>query len=211
MLRIDPALGANSSPRFMTGMTETQRIGNVLHYDPGIEENDGDSLYFTFETPLGSGCSPINGYLGFDLPSFPATSTTIDPLTGAYAWNHPFAAGLYAVLLRASEWRNGQLIGFASRDMMLCVTDDYITRIPESHHHAALSAHPNPGDVFRLQGLEHFPTALQLSDSQGRILLRASITRDVEQVDTSTIPAGLYFIRATKPNGHTSILPWVKQ
>lgn len=211
MLRIDPALGANSSPRFMADMTETQRIGNVLHYAPGIEEDDGDSLSFSFETPLGLGCSPINGYLGFDLPSFPATSTTIDPLTGAYAWNHPYAAGLYAVLLRASEWRNGQLIGFASLDMMLCVTDDYLTDIPESHHHAAISANPNPGEGFRIQGLMHFPSPLMMVDAQGRVVLEVNITRYDEWVGTSSIPAGLYYIRATKPNGHTSILPWVKQ
>lgn len=211
MLRIDPALGMNSSPRFTAAMTNTQRIGNVLHHNPGIEENASDSIVYTFETPLGQGCTAIDGYVSFDLPAYPMTNVFIEQSSGAFAWDHPHVAGLYAVLLRASEWRNGQLIGYASRDMALCVTDDYLTGILDAGSGKSISLYPNPGASFKIQGILPQAAELRVHDIQGRPVMDGLIARAHEWISPDGLPPGTYLIELRTGGDRAAMLRWTKQ
>jgi hypothetical protein len=206
----DP-LGPNNSVEFTTPMTITERVINVLHHDPGTNESDGDSLSFALVPALGMGCVAMLGY------SFPHSVPGItgvgqlDEETGAYRWDHPQAPGLYNLVLEASEWRGGQLIGQVRRDMVLCVTPDYLTSVPEELEAPPITIHPNPGTTaFQLTGLGAQVAQLRLLDMQGRVVLEANSVMDQRPVDTTGIPAGVYLVELTTAKG-PQVLRWVKE
>jgi hypothetical protein len=211
MLVIDAFLGPNSCPQFQTPLTSTERIGNVLHHDPGIVESNGDSVSFSFAAPLGQGALPTVGFLGFDLPAFPPTDVTLDEGTGAFAWDHPHAEGRYSTLLRAEEWRNGQFIGYASRELMLCVTPDYFTHVPELGVAPSITILPNPGTSFQLSGLRQSPALLRLLDVQGRTIREAIPASEHAPVDMEEIRPGTYLVEVQLADGRREVVRWVRE
>ena len=211
VLVIDTLLGPNSSARFQTPLTSTERFGIVLHHDPGLEESDGDNVSFSFATPLGQGSLPTAGFLGFDLPNFPPTLVTLDQGTGAFAWDHPHTAGLYSTLLRAEEWRNGQFMGYASRELMLCVSPDHFTNVPELGEERSITLHPDPGATFQLSGLGHRPTMLRLLDAQGRTVREGIAVTEHAPVDLVEIHPGTYVVEVRLAEGRRELLRWMRE
>jgi hypothetical protein len=211
MLVIDPSLGPNSSPQFQTPLTSTEHIGIVLHHDPGVAESDGDSVSFTFATPLGEGAVPTVGFLGFDLPTFPPTLVTLDQGTGAFAWDHPHTAGRYSCLLRAEDWRNGQLMGYASRELMLCVTPDYFTNVAEVGAASSITLQPNPGTTFQLSGIGYLPVLLRVLDAQGRTVRPDITATEHSPVNLGELHPGTYVVELLLAEGRRVVLRWVQE
>lgn len=123
---VSPGLGPNSSIRFGNLQSVTTWSWNTLVHDPGAFDPDGDSLSFELVAPLGSECSSIMGY------AFPtgAVLAWLDPASGVFHWNHPPAPGHWSLCIRGTEWRNGQLIGQVTRDMVLCIAP-FTVGVPE--------------------------------------------------------------------------------
>lgn len=211
LLVIDPDLGPNNSVQFSNSMIITDRIGNAMYHDPGTTESDGDSLSFALVEPLGDFCTSIIGYwpLSQIWPE-PPNEVTIEQTSGVFVWDRPHLLGPFSVVLEASEWRAGQLIGQVRRDMVLCVTPDYLTSVAEHTQSSALTIHPNPGTAFQLTGLGAQVAQLRMLDMQGRVVLDANAVMDQRPVDTTGIPAGVYLVELTTAKG-PQLLRWVKE
>jgi hypothetical protein len=72
---------------------------------------------------------------------------------------------------------------------------------------------PNPGKEFLAVKLaiQHHAAVLQLFDIGGRLLFTEQINTDMQQVNTSTLPAGVYPYRITAGNRIIGWGKWVKE
>ena len=72
---------------------------------------------------------------------------------------------------------------------------------------------PNPGKEFLAVKLaiQHHAAVLQLFDIGGRLLLTEQINTDMQQVNTSALPAGIYPYRITAGNRIIGWGKWVKE
>ncbi len=72
---------------------------------------------------------------------------------------------------------------------------------------------PNPGKEFLAVKLaiQHHAAVLQLFDIKGRLLLTEQINTDMQQVNTSALPAGIYPYRITAGNRIIGWGKWVKE
>ena len=197
LLVIDPMVAANSSTRFTNMQTEAAFSFSTLVHDPGAVDTDGDSLSFELVEPLGDACQSIPGYVPADqvVPGTPLF--WLDPTTGTLLWDHPQLIGRYNVVIRCSEWRNGQLIGQVTRDMTLGVD-----QVPTAMAEAAPAAAPTVRtlDTEGLYQVEPPGTAVRsVHDAQGRVL--PADLRAPGLVDLSERPAGLYLVQVQAPTG----------
>jgi len=113
----------NSSPHFTNDPVAFVCTGQAFHYNPGIIENDGDSLGYELIAPktgpqsqvvYQSGYSPLNPFQS-NIP------LTLNPANGQISIT-PGQAQIGVVTLRINEFRNGLKIGSVIRDMQLYAT-----------------------------------------------------------------------------------------
>lgn len=193
LLVIDDALGPNSSVRFMNSPANVEEVWSTLVHDPLPMEIDGDSLVFQLVTPNGLDCQPILGYV-FP-PSQPAGWHWIDPANGVFHWHLPPTLGWYTIAIRASEWRNGQLIGEVTRDMVICVPLSVMTGV-EEHGPLTWSIAPNPAeDVLWIDTSDASPLELVVCDAQGRMVLQHRTAQPRTGVPVGNLAPGLYTLR----------------
>lgn len=127
---------ANSSPTFNSLPPVALCASFEFAFDHSATDIDGDSLVYTFCTPL-HGASPdnpaptpsappynaVNWAAGFSATN-PVTADpqfAIDPVTGLMTGT-PAAAGQYVVGICVEEWRNGLLLSTSNRDFQFNVT-----------------------------------------------------------------------------------------
>jgi len=165
-LYISPITGNNNSAVFGSGPMDWEYVWSTLVFDPMVTDTDGDSLSFELVTPLGLNCEPIAGY---SFPSSPAPGWTwLDPATGVFSWYLPQTIGQFGIAIRASEWRNGQLIGQVTRDMILCIFQ-LPTSLDEVEHTSMITFRPSlADDLLLITNPGSIPAALRLFDSLGR-------------------------------------------
>lgn len=143
----DPAL-QNSSPVFLNDPLPYMCLNQPFNYNFGGWDQDGDSLSFSFDTPLDGGhtsnanpnpfsnIGPGAGNLipvaapYYDVIWGPGYSVnniingnptlTINPVTGKMT-TLPLNVGLYAMAVEMKEWRNGTVIGLVRRELEFIV------------------------------------------------------------------------------------------
>jgi len=132
---IPPTNIDNTSPQFPQIPVPYLCAGDTTNYSNTAFDPDGDSLVYSFTTPLSGtaiGASPptpnpypwpINtvSYVGTysQLDPFDLTGiATIDPATGISTYMVP-NAGDYVVAVQIEEYRNGVLIGVTRRDLQI--------------------------------------------------------------------------------------------
>jgi gliding motility-associated-like protein len=159
MLIINPFIGTNSSPILYQPPIEEACVGKIFLHNPNAFDPDGDSLSYKLVANKGAGGAVVPGYT---LP--PASiSLTLDPVTGDFIWNTPTMIGEFNVAILIEEWRNGQRIGYVTRDMQInvhpnCSNDpphinpvaDYCVEAGEVVSFNVTAVDPNPGDVITL-------------------------------------------------------------
>lgn len=127
----------NSSPVFNSLPPVALCAGFDFFFDHSATDLDGDSLAYTFCSPLFGGTpnepapNPPNGppYTAVNwAPGYSATypldsdpGLTIDPVTG-FITGMPTAAGQYVIGICVEEWRDGQLLSTSNRDFQFNVT-----------------------------------------------------------------------------------------
>lgn len=143
-------LHANSSPRFDEYPPIIICAGEELVFDHSASDPDADSLAYVLCTPLQGGSSaapapvpapppytPVPWAAGYS-ETFQLNSTppmAIDPVTGVLT-AFPTQQGRFTVGVCVQEYRNGVLIGQASRDFMFTVV------VCDANIDAVVSAQP---------------------------------------------------------------------
>lgn len=124
-----PIIGGNNTPILLNRPLDDAAIGKRWTHNPGAFDPDGDSLVFYLSPSLeyvGVGIAPIpiSSFLYPDDPSFGAgNSLTIDSKTGVITWEFPSRIGKFNLAFYVEEWRDGFLLGYVFRDMVIDVID----------------------------------------------------------------------------------------
>ncbi|MCF8368258.1 MAG: gliding motility-associated C-terminal domain-containing protein [Bacteroidales bacterium] len=115
LLIINPFLGGNSSPVLLNPPLDYGCVNRLYVHNPAAFDPDGDSLSYRLTVCRGVNGLPIPGY------SFPLASSSfsIDEFTGDLIWDKPVIQGEYNVAFIIEEWRNGQRIGYVTRDLQI--------------------------------------------------------------------------------------------
>ncbi|MEZ5083591.1 MAG: gliding motility-associated C-terminal domain-containing protein [Bacteroidales bacterium] len=115
LLVINPFLGPNNSPILLNPPLDYGCIDRLYIHNPAAFDPDGDSLSYRLTVCRGAYGLPIPGY------TYPQASNqfTIDEYTGDLIWDKPQLQGEYNVAFIIEEWRNGQRIGYVTRDLQI--------------------------------------------------------------------------------------------
>ncbi len=191
------ASGYNSSPRFNAPQPELSYGWSWLLHDPQATDPDGDSLSFEATVPLGTGLTPIPGYLDPAATTPPGDLTWTDPATGVFLWDQPNTLGYYQIAIKCTEWRNGVAIGSVTRDMMLCVS-----QLPTGIEQAGAEASPwllSEGTIGRYRIDPALADGLvTVLDASGRAVLQRPARGTIE---LSTATDGIYVILLRSAHG----------
>lgn len=121
-LVINPFVGANSSPQLLLPPIDNGCVDQPFLHNPGAFDPDGDSLSFKLTTCRGAGGDYIPG---FQLPNMVGgnvgSAFDMNPVTGEILWANPKMLGEYNIAFLIEEWRNGQKIGYITRDMQITI------------------------------------------------------------------------------------------
>jgi gliding motility-associated-like protein len=116
---ISPFLGTNTSVEFLNQGKQRACINVPFYYDPVGYEADGDSVVYSLEPCVAANCSIIPQ---FQFPDVPGGGTmSIDPQTGLLSWTVPQLIGIYNVVIRATEYREGYPLGYTAMDVHIIV------------------------------------------------------------------------------------------
>ena len=132
--------GVNSSPVFKLKDTALVCANNFFRLDFSADDDDGDSLSYSFCDAYG--CSPtiVNAssfpsgspsntvfpfldYNGFSGNAPLGSPVTINAVTGIISGNAPATAGRYVIDVCITEWRKGISIGSHRKDFILKIAD----------------------------------------------------------------------------------------
>lgn len=113
---------ANSTPFFIVPAAIFLPLQTPWQYNPLPFDVDGDSLYWSLDTPL----TRVNQYCaGYTAPaSMPSDPFRIDPVTGTISWTASTMGNFVASIL-VDQYRNGQWVGHIRRDMQFIVVNPW--------------------------------------------------------------------------------------
>lgn len=137
IVRIDPNLSPNSSPKLTIPPIDKACIGKAFFHNPGAYDPNADSLAFKLVTPQAGPGADVGVFTALDDPGITGQREDggtpgryeIDPVTGTFIWDAPQRAGEYNIAFIVEEWRfdetaqKWELLGFVTRDMQIIVED----------------------------------------------------------------------------------------
>ncbi|MBL0327974.1 MAG: gliding motility-associated C-terminal domain-containing protein [Bacteroidetes bacterium] len=110
----------NNSPYFTSQPIPYVCQGQLVNYNYGVVEADGDSLHFSLINAMGAGGTLLTYTAGYSATS-PIPGITIDPLTGQLTFT-PMTLGNFVVVVLVEEFdAAGNLIGTVMRDIQFIV------------------------------------------------------------------------------------------
>jgi gliding motility-associated-like protein len=114
-LVINPFLGSNNSVVLLNPPLDYGCVDRLYIHNPGAYDPDGDSISYKLTICKGADGLPIPGY------TLPEASNifTINPIAGDLIWDKPVLQGEYNVAFIIEEWRQGQRIGYVTRDLQI--------------------------------------------------------------------------------------------
>jgi gliding motility-associated-like protein len=118
--------GANSSPEFKYPPIDRACIDKCFYHNPGVFDQDGDSLSYEISTSRAENGQTVPGYFFPETGNGPDATYNINAVTGLLTWCRPQISGEYNLAFIVKEWRkntNGvyQIIGTVFRDMQVVV------------------------------------------------------------------------------------------
>lgn len=192
-----PSEAMNNGMRFSMPPYSIEIIGDAWVHDPGVLETDGDSLSIEWVVPGGFSCQPI---LGYEFPEA-TVSASVEPASGTFTWQSPPFPGSFNLTLRGSEFRDGELIGKVTRDMILCVTNTGIG-MQEDLMAGRLELTPSITDgPVRIRGNWSISGSLQVFDVTGKVLMQGISQEAPTILDLSPLPSGPYLVRVVAKDG----------
>ena len=204
VLVISPLAGGNNSMQFTTAQTYSDWNWSTLVHDPGAIDLDGDSLSFELVTPEGIGGVPIAGYVFPDQYTAPGGYAWVDPATGVFQWHLPNTLGEFVIAIRASEWRNGMLVGQVTRDMMICISS-IPTGIREPDEMEADVEVRTGSAQWTVMNSSDEPLRGELTDAQGRIVRSMRLLPGLTNIPWDGLASGAFVLTSTTSNGRRSM------
>lgn len=133
----------NGTPVFLNVPTVSFPLDTMWTYNPLPYDAEGDSLYWTIDTPLTNPTSYIAGYTA---PAANANGPMVmNSATGLIKW-WPSQVGNYAVSILVEEFRAGVKIGEIRRDMQFSVFPDTVA-MQFSAPNSISNSNGNPSDI----------------------------------------------------------------
>lgn len=204
---ISPFIGVNRSPRFINPQSNGEWVWSTWLHDPGAVDPDGDSLSFELVAPHGNACGLVIGYL---FPYGP-NLVWLDPATGVFHWNYPPLIGWWNLCIRASEWRNGVLIGQVTRDMTVCV-DQITNGMAENESSKPLAVFvSDDGAWLHLLGPGNEPFRVEIYDPLGALVGTHRLGASGSMVPIADLRTGAYIARVVERSGATRQARFVLQ
>jgi len=125
LLVIDDEAGPNNSVEFLIMPAVNVKINSVFQYNVGAIDFDVDHLVYELVSCKGSNGEPIPGY---EIPA--ATNAfSLNAVNGEITWDSPYIVGEYVIAVKVTEWRNGMVIGFVTREFQFLV-DSWEVSVP---------------------------------------------------------------------------------
>lgn len=110
----------NNSPSFTSQPIPYVCANQLVNYNYGVVETDGDSLYYSLINAMDAGAVNLVYTAGYSATS-PIPGITIDPTTGVLSFT-PTMLGNFVVVVLVQEYNNnGELIGTVMRDIQFIV------------------------------------------------------------------------------------------
>ena len=189
LININPFLGINNSPDFLTIPLDQAFSFYPFTYNPIAVESDGDSLSYKLMICRDENCADIAGY------SYPPTSNifSLDAITGDLLWDSPIALGDYNFAMLIEEWRLGIEIGYVQRDIQIHVKGG--NGIENYFNNDRINIFPNPThDKLHINSKTEKWSSVEIIDFTGRsVLLNNSFNE--QTIDISGLPRGVYLLR----------------
>ena len=192
-LVISSTLGANNSVVF-----EVPQFNFDPYYHLGANnwffghsldpvDADGDSLSFELVPALGINCQETPGY---------SLVGAIDPVTGEWQWVAT-QIGDFNVAIKATEWRNGQMIGQVTRDMSVCVLP--IVGLEEVQATALTITPTLTNSRINISSPETL--RMTIHSTSGAVIMAKDLPPGEQLVDMTGVADGIYLINLTDANG----------
>ncbi|MCX6274645.1 MAG: T9SS type A sorting domain-containing protein [Bacteroidetes bacterium] len=120
--RLDNSIDDNSSPQFQNNPFFIGYPNQDFHFNNGAVDPDGDSLVYLLVAPRMGLNTLINYFppLSSQQPFESLHPITLDSSTGDF-FMHPTIAQVGVIVYEILEYRNGQLIGSVTRDIILFI------------------------------------------------------------------------------------------
>ncbi len=198
--------GPNSSVRFDSTQFAIQYVWNTWAHDPGAIEPDGDQVSFELTAPLGWACEPIAGYTQPVGVNF----AWLNPSSGVFLWDYPPTLGNWNLCIKATERRNGIVVGEVTRDMTICVSP-FVVGLEEVVPDASVRLLKPAGDArITVLGLLNEAMDLQVVDARGALIMREKLQPGVREVMLPELAAGMHCAVLSDANGITDVLRFVE-
>ena len=193
-LLINPFLGANNSPVFLTqNSVDTACINIINGYNYSGFDVDGDSLYYSLDSSKVQGGIPVVGY---QIPSA-STSFSLNNITGELIWDTPNFQGIFNFVIKIEEFRSEIKIGSVSREIQIEVKPNCsIVGVKNlTSQKSNIEFFPNPTqDKIKYKAEQKITTVeLVLMNSLGKINAVKFYFEDYFlELDMNNLPLGLY-------------------
>ena len=158
-------------------------VNQLINYNFGVVETDGDSLVFSLVSALQNVGANVFYNPGYSATA-PIPGITINPHTGQLTFT-PTILGNFVVAVKVSEYRNGVLIGTVIRDIQF-VVQDCDNHIPDA----------DAGQISNLTGTAVQTGPYTLEMCEGNTFTFDAIYTDLDVNDTLTLTTNI-----------TSVLP----
>ena len=189
LLKIDPFLGVNNSPDFLTIPLDQAFSYTPFTYNSIAVESDGDSLSYKLMTCRDEICVDIPGYC------YPPTSDifSLDAITGDLLWDSPIQLGDYNFVMLIEEWRLGIEIGYVLRDIQIHVKGG--NGIENYINNDRINIFPNPTkDKLHINSKTEKWSSVEIIDFTGKTVLFNNSFNE-QTIDISGLPNGVYLLR----------------
>jgi hypothetical protein len=204
LLTINPFLGVNNSPDFMTVPLDQAFLDSIFIYNSATSDTDVDSLVYKL-IPCRGDSIDIAGY------SYPTASNIflLDTLTGDLLWDSPVALGDYNIAMLIEEWRLGIEIGYVVRDIQIHVKGT--SGVENYFDYDGINIFPNPASgkiqIRRetcLSGRQELEMkSVEIYNMQGQLVKQIPFLQspNPNEIDMSALAKGVYLLKIQSENG----------
>ncbi len=119
LLVINDEAGPNNSVIFETIPALQVNNGWPFEYNCGAIDTDVDHLTYELIPCKGMNGLPIEGY---EIP-YATHEFKMDAENGQITWDWPYIQGEYIIAAKITEWRNGKVMGFVTREFQFIVSN----------------------------------------------------------------------------------------
>lgn len=171
----------NSSPSFTSQPIPYVCQGQLVNYNYGVIEADGDSLYYSLINAMGAGATMLAYSPGYSAPA-PIPGIVIDPATGQLTFT-PTTLGNFVVVVLVQEYNAaGDLIGTVMRDIQFIV-QTCANQVPDPP--------PTAGSITGLTGTAVLAGPYELEMCEGGTFTFNAIYTDSDPGDSLSIVSNI--------------------